>query len=149
MGTSLAFILLAANARVLTRAQSKVAAETEARLLAPCCYSQPVGLHLSAEAAEMRQEIEAMAASGQTEAVIVDYYKARYGERILVVPDGKAGKVLFAIPLVALIVVSALFLSLLPRVITAHPCSQADKDEFDSLRKEFGEVIEQHLRDMA
>ena len=149
MATGLALILLASNIGIMTPAQRTVVARAESKLLAPCCYSQAVGQHLSAEAAEMRQQIEAMAASGQSEAAIVDHYKQQYGERILVVPDGKTGTFLFTLPLAVLIVCSAFFFWLLPRVVRTRPHSEIDKEERDRLCREFGAVIERELRDVA
>ena len=75
MATTLALIFLTASTGSLTAAQREVVRQVDQRLLAPCCYSQPVGEHLSAEAAQMRMEIEAMAASGQSEAAIIAHYK--------------------------------------------------------------------------
>ena len=123
----------------------------EQRLLAPCCYSQPVGQHLSAEAAEMRIEIEAMAASGQSESAIIEHYKQQYGERILVVPDGGTGRVLFILPLAALILLSTILVWALRRMVRAggRPSARPDQEELERLRREFSEVIDRELRDMA
>ena len=99
MATTLALIFLTASTGSLTAAQQEIVKQADQRLLAPCCYSQAVGEHMSAEAAQMRQEIEDMAASGESEAAIIAHYKAQYGERVLVVPDGGTGRVLFILPL--------------------------------------------------
>ncbi|HXJ94256.1 MAG TPA: cytochrome c-type biogenesis protein CcmH [Terriglobia bacterium] len=149
MSTGLSLILLASSATILGPTQREVAKRAEARLLAPCCYAQPVGQHLSAEAAEMRQQIEAMAASGESEAAIVDHYKHQYGERILVVPDGETGRLLFAFSLAALAVCSAAFFYLLRRIVKAgvHPQCRTSQEETDRLYREFGGLIEQQLRE--
>ena len=101
MLASLAFILLTSSAGASAPPPRAVVARVEQRLLAPCCYSQPVGEHMSAEAAEMRREIEDLAASGNSEAAIIAHYKTQYGERILVIPDGGTGRVLFILPPIA------------------------------------------------
>jgi len=151
MTTSLALILLTSSAGILTLPQRDVAARVEERLLAPCCYSQAVGEHRSAEAAQMREEIEQMAAAGQSEAAIIEHYKAQYGERILVVPDGGLGRVLFTLPLIAFVLLSTVLISVLWRMLRAraHPSAPAFQDELARLRSEFGEIIERELRDMA
>ena len=70
----------------------------EDRFVAPCCWSESVAVHRSEVAAEMRAEIERMVAGGKTEDQIVDYYVARYGEKILLEPRGSVGRYLFWIP---------------------------------------------------
>lgn len=71
----------------------------EDSLLAPCCYSQAVGQHMSDVAVQMRREITAMVLAGKNESEVIAHYKAVYGERILIVPDGKTGVLLFILPL--------------------------------------------------
>ena len=151
MATSLSLIFLASITGVLTPPQRSVVARAEERLLAPCCYSQAVGEHMSAEAAQMRQEIEDMAASGESEAAIIAHYKALYGERILVVPDGGTGRVLFILPLAPLILLSTILVWALRRMVRAggRSSARADLGELERLRREFSEVIERELREMA
>ena len=151
MAISPALILLTSTAVVLTTPQRDVAARAEQRLLAPCCYSQAVGEHMSAEADQMRQEIEQMAASGQSETAIIEHYKIQYGERILVVPDGRTGRALFVLPLVALILLSTIFIWALRRMVRAGtlPCPLPKQEELERLRRDFGKVIERQLREMG
>jgi len=105
------FILLfALNLAPLTRSQIDEIRRLEHRLMAPCCYSQTIDVHMSQEAFDMRSEVEAMVAAGKSESEIVAYYKAKYGETILVVPDGAAGKVAFAVPVLAALI-GTIFLS--------------------------------------
>ena len=148
---SLAFILLKSSAGASAPPPRAVVARVEQRLLAPCCYSQPVGEHMSAEAAEMRREIEDLAASGNSEAAIIAHYKAQYGERILVIPDGGTGRVLFILPPIAIIVLGTILILALRRMRRAEVRSsaRADQEELQRLRREFSEVIERELRGMA
>jgi cytochrome c-type biogenesis protein CcmH/NrfF len=106
---------------------------------------------MSSEAAQMRQEIEGMAASGQSEEVIIEHYKAQYGERILVVPDGRTGRVLFYLPLAAFVICSVGFFLILRRMLRAgaHPRPRAEQEELDCRRGEFRELIERELRELA
>jgi cytochrome c-type biogenesis protein CcmH len=65
--------------------------ETEARaieamLIAPCCFSQQVSVHASPAADEVRRDVRARLAAGETRRQILDGYVARYGKRILAVP---------------------------------------------------------------
>jgi len=83
---------------MLTPRQTAEIRRVEDRLLSPCCYTQPVSQHMSDVAAQMRGEITAMVVAGQDEEEIVGHYKAQYGERILVIPDGKTGTALFEMP---------------------------------------------------
>jgi len=106
----LALLLISQPPNPLTPQQAQELKRVEASLLAPCCYSQPVGQHMSAAAEQMRGEIYVMVTSGKSEGEILEHYKAEYGERILVVPDGRTGQVLFALPIVAGCACLALFL---------------------------------------
>ena len=151
MTTHLTLILLMTSAGSLTPTQRAVVTRTEQRLLAPCCYSQAVGEHMSAEAEQMRQEIEQMAASGESEATIIEHYKGQYGERILVVPDGGTGKVLFVLPLIVLMFLTSILTLVLRQMLRAgvRLAARVDQEDLQRLRTEFSEVIDRELRDMA
>ena len=149
MANTLALILLAATAGSLTGGQREVVKRVDKRLLAPCCYAQSVGEHLSAEAAQMRAEIELMAASGLSESAIIEHYKAQYGERILVVPDGNTGNFLFNLPWAAFIVCLAIFMAAIWRMARAgaHSRLRANQEDVDRWCGEYGEAVERELRD--
>jgi cytochrome c-type biogenesis protein CcmH/NrfF len=90
------------NAAAISASEPPANAErVERALLAPCCFSQSVAEHNSAEAERMRREIAQRVARGESEQQILDEYVAQYGRRILVVPNGTEGKVLITTPLVA------------------------------------------------
>lgn len=72
------------------------------QLLAPCCYSESVAEHRSEIALQVRREIDAMIRENKTDREILDFYKQKYGARILVEPEGTTGFVLSVIPLVVL-----------------------------------------------
>ena len=101
-------LLLASVVQPLTPAQSREVERIEHRLVAPCCYTQSIADHMSAEAEQMRKEVAEMAAAGIGEAAIVRHYRDVYGERILIVPDGVLGRVAFLVPW-SVIVLSTLF----------------------------------------
>jgi cytochrome c-type biogenesis protein CcmH/NrfF len=97
----------------MTGAQRQLVVRLEHKLVAPCCYSQIVADHMSGEAAQMRQEITEMVASGESEHQIIEAYKARYGEAILAALDGVAGVVAYTVPpLFGLLACSFVFLLL-------------------------------------
>ena len=93
----------------LTPGQLKKVERLEKKLMAPCCYSQTIYDHMSNEAAQMRDEVMAMVEAGKSEQEIITYYRMKYGETILAVPDGRAGEVAYAVPVsIALVALLAL-----------------------------------------
>ena len=98
---SLVAAALLMGSSMLTSLQQAEVKRIENRLLASCCYSQPIAQHISGAAEEMRHEVEQMVAQGRPESQIIDHYKRMYGQRILAVPDGTTGTVLFALPVFA------------------------------------------------
>jgi cytochrome c-type biogenesis protein CcmH len=84
--------------------------QIEARFVAPCCWRENLAVHNSPIAAELRTEIAARVAAGQTEPQIVDYYVARFGERILREPRGVRFQILTMTP-IAILGLGLLFVS--------------------------------------
>lgn len=104
--------LVLVNATFLTDNQKAVLRTVEERLLAPCCYTQSFAQHGSEIARQMRKEVTEMVAQGRTEEEITRHYKGLYGDRILIVPDGVTGKILFSLPVVTSLLASlVLFVS--------------------------------------
>jgi cytochrome c-type biogenesis protein CcmH len=95
---AIAMIVLVANATFLTSVQESEIRMVEERLLAPCCYTQSIAEHGSNIARQMITEVTRMVAEGRTEEEIVSHYRTLYGDRILIVPDGMTGKILFSLP---------------------------------------------------
>jgi cytochrome c-type biogenesis protein CcmH len=62
----------------------------EARLRAPCCWTQTLDVHGSEIATELRREIRARLSAGETREAILDDMVRRHGDRILAVPRGSA-----------------------------------------------------------
>ena len=88
----------------LTHAQEAVIRKIEGRLMAPCCYTQTIRDHDSQVAVDMRNEVTAFVASGKSEQEIITYYRTKYGETILVVPDGWTGHLLTILPISAFLI---------------------------------------------
>jgi cytochrome c-type biogenesis protein CcmH len=128
MNTIAAAVLLLSSAIHLTPQQTTEVNRLEESLLAPCCYSQSISRHMSPEAEQMRHEVTEMVASGRSANEILEHYKALYGERILIVPDGKTGKVLFSLPVVAFLACSGMLFWFLRRMRKAKADSHSEEE---------------------
>jgi cytochrome c-type biogenesis protein CcmH len=89
LGTLLLLCLIGAAAA--ERAPASEGAEAraralEAKLMAPCCFTQTIDQHESEAAQQMRAELRVWLAGGLSDQQILDRYVARYGARILAVP---------------------------------------------------------------
>jgi cytochrome c-type biogenesis protein CcmH len=58
----------------------------EGLLIAPCCWRQPVSVHFSPAADEVKADIRQLLSDGLGRQEILDKYVAEYGERILAKP---------------------------------------------------------------
>jgi cytochrome c-type biogenesis protein CcmH/NrfF len=67
----------------------------------------------------MRGEVTGMVAQGMSDQEIIAHYKAIYGEQILIVPDGRTGTILFAVPLVVFLLALGILLLVLRRMLRA------------------------------
>ena len=65
------------------------AGDLEDRLLAPCCWRQSLRDHESPVATELRSEIRARVAAGETTSAIEADLVGRYGVEIRALPSGK------------------------------------------------------------
>jgi len=65
----------------------RAAEAIDAALVAPCCFMQQVSVHPSRAAEEVRLDVRARLAAGQSRQQILDAYVARYGRRILAEPS--------------------------------------------------------------
>ena len=87
----LAMALVAGLAASAPPPPDAVALEREAKkiegmLIAPCCWTQPVSVHYSAEAEEVRVGILKLLGEGKTQQQVLDAFVAQYGTRILADP---------------------------------------------------------------
>ena len=76
----------------------------------------------------MRYDVIEMVASGRSENEILEHYKGLYGERILIVPDGRTGKVLFSLPVVAFLACSGMLFWFLRRMRKAKMGSHSEEE---------------------
>ena len=76
----------------------------ERMLIAPCCFRQPLAMHVSIAATEVKINIRKLLKEGKSEEEIIDEYVAEYGERILAAPRTEGfGLTAYLLPIVALL----------------------------------------------
>jgi cytochrome c-type biogenesis protein CcmH len=102
----------------LTHAQEALIRKIEGRLMTPCCYTQTIRDHDSQVAVEMRDEVTAFVASGKSEQEIITYYRTKYGETILVVPDGLTGQLLTTTPLLLFVASASLLVVFIRKAVS-------------------------------
>ena len=141
-------VALLANATLLTSAQKAEIRKVDERLLAPCCYTQSIAAHGSEIAREMRAEVAQLVAEGRTEEEIVNRYRTLYGDRILIVPDGVTGRILFSLPVVVAVLASAILLVFIRKMLRSGKRSFAiaSTQEFSTLSA-LRERIEREIGD--
>jgi len=142
---------LIASSLTPTTTQARVIERLEDKLMAPCCYSQTIRLHMSAEAEQMREEVTSMVMAGKSEQEIVSYYKAKYGETILVVPDGISGEIAYAVPVCVFLFGSTLLMFVIKRSLqrqsalgeaAPYLCKAAiGADVVERIRRELGDGV--------
>jgi cytochrome c-type biogenesis protein CcmH len=101
---AIGLLLSGLAAASLAASTSELEARLQHKLMAPCCYGGTVDRHDSAAANQMKTEIHELVLSGRTERQILDYYKARYGTRILAEPEGSTWWIGTLTPILALVV---------------------------------------------
>jgi cytochrome c-type biogenesis protein CcmH len=101
MGLGVLLAVLLAGPPQAGAALDAQAKAIESALIAPCCFRQQVSVHSSPAADEVRRDVRARLAAGETRAEILDAYVARYGKRILAEPPAEGfGAALQLAPLV-------------------------------------------------
>lgn len=93
--------------------------------MAPCCYAQQVAVHQSDAAAQVKDDVRARLARGDTRQQILDAYVKAYGKRILAVPPAAGFDLsLYVLPVV-LFFVSLTGVGVLVRRFAQPPPRQA------------------------
>lgn len=87
----------------LNTTQQAQVAKLEHQFMSPCCYGEQLYGHLSPQALEMKQQISQMVLEGRSEREIIDHFKAQFGSRILVEPEGAQWWVMNVVPMVLLL----------------------------------------------
>ena len=124
--------------RFASAAQNELYNRVSARLIAPCCWAQPVRLHQSEAASRVRMELIADIRAGMDQSQIEDRFAREYGERILGQPRGARSVVAYSVPWFSCalgIVAMGVFLSGRSRrarpVTAGTPTRLPDLPEFD------------------
>ena len=131
----------------LSPSAAALARDIENNLIAPCCWVQPVSEHPSEVSDLIRAEVRSMVAEGKSRNEILDYYVAKYGERILAAPRaGGINALAYAAPFAALIL-GGLGLLLrgkrragAPAAADPLPVTQMDSRYNDIINKELREI---------
>jgi cytochrome c-type biogenesis protein CcmH len=129
-----------------TQAKDK-AREIEDNLVAPCCWSQPVSQHDSEISSQIRNEVSRMVAAGKSRDEILDFYIAKYGERILVTPRAKGFNSLAYILPWAALPIGAWVLILLLRKLRS-PASAPAPSPLPVADSRYDSVIEKEMKEM-
>ena len=143
----LALILLpvAAHAQSL----DDKARDIEGKLIAPCCWSQPISQHYSQVADEMRHQIRQMLRNGKSQQQILDYYVVQYGERILASPRASGFNVLaYALPYFTLGLGLLVLIMKLRNLRTRGTRTEAAAEHTPVLESEYSKRVEQELREL-
>jgi len=121
----------------ITPQQDAKIKKIEGRVMAPCCYTQTIRDHDSQVAEEMRDEVKVLVLSGKSEQEIVTYYKTKYGETVLVVPDGMAGRLAFGIPVAVPLLSSGILVFIIRKSVKTRALKSAqnfpDQSEAEQL----------------
>jgi cytochrome c-type biogenesis protein CcmH/NrfF len=87
----------------------------QSRFIAPCCWHENLSVHDSPIAAQLRAEVESLAARGESDRQIVDRFVSQYGERILAEPRGWPLLILTLTPILVLFITLAFLIAYLRR----------------------------------
>jgi cytochrome c-type biogenesis protein CcmH len=146
----LAGTLVFANSLAVRAATAEGApgeARLEARLMAPCCWTQTLDMHESELASYLRREVRRRLLAGDTPEAIEDDLAARYGEQIRVAGKGReiGGPVPLVVGLGTLAAAGALFALMrhwvraeaarahAPRLNDPARLGAADNDPYDAI----------------
>jgi cytochrome c-type biogenesis protein CcmH len=119
----------------------------EDSLIAPCCWSQPVSQHDSEVAQQIRDEVKTMVAAGKSRDEILDFFIARYGERILVTPRAQGfNRLAYILPWAALPIGAWALILLLRKLKAPLPVPASVSKPLEDSR--YASVIEKEMREM-
>ena len=119
------------------------------KLMAPCCWAEPVSQHLSPVAEEMRGEIRSMLAAGKSEQEILDFYVAKHGVRILARPPARGFNLLaYVLPPVFAVAGTLVLILALKRLRRLRVAGQPAGTGAQPLDDRYAERIEKELRDL-
>ena len=104
----------------LTRDQSAQIRKIEGRLMAPAATPRPSATTTAKWPQRCARRLQRWWSSGKSEQEIITYYRAKYGETILVVPDGMSGGLLTFTPVMIFVASTGLLLFFIRRSTSAR-----------------------------
>jgi cytochrome c-type biogenesis protein CcmH len=108
-------------------------AELEGQLRCPVCKSVSIADSPSETAVAMRRTVAEQVAAGRSDAEILDYFQARYGEWVLLDPPARGrGVWLLVLPAAVAVVGAALVLTRTGRAPPPSEVSDADRERVSS-----------------
>jgi len=128
-----------------TSAATSAADDVEGKLMAPCCGANTVREHDSGSAMQMRDEIRQMLAEGRSEKEILAFYAAKYGDKILAMPEARGFNLVPYLVPILLLVVGGVFLLVAMRRWRGDPASLIEKRAAPKLDPEYLARLERDL----
>ena len=71
------------------------------KFVAACCWNESIAHHRSPTAMEQRLELSRMIQAGRSDREIIDAFKAKYGARVLMEPEGNLSLTAYTLPALA------------------------------------------------
>lgn len=71
------------------------------KFVAACCWNESIAHHRSPTAMEQRLELSRMIQTGRSDREIIDAFKAKYGARVLMEPEGSLSLTAYTFPALA------------------------------------------------
>jgi cytochrome c-type biogenesis protein CcmH len=71
------------------------------KLMGACCWSETIAHHRSETAMEQKLELSKLIQEGKSDSEILDWFKAKYGARVLVEPEGSLSLTAYTLPAAA------------------------------------------------
>ncbi len=142
---TLVALLFAAPPSPDAAALEREARQIETMLIAPCCWMQQVSEHQSEASDEVKRQIRALLAAGNTRQQVLDAFVAQYGRRILVEPpDEGFGRLLYMGLLAGFVVGGAALLIFIRRMSRRQP--GADLKTPQAVDATYSERLDEELR---
>jgi cytochrome c-type biogenesis protein CcmH len=120
-----------AVALLACRDGSHPAHDLEERLLAPCCWKQPLSDHESETATRLRLEIESRVAAGEPADAIEADLVQRYGDRIRALPAGADPRWMIGVAATIAALLGLAWVAIVGRRRVRHPAQTATPGDPD------------------
>lgn len=131
------------------QALEREAKQLEARLIAPCCWSQQVSLHQSPAADDIKQTVRKLLAEGKTSQQILDIYVAQYGDRILAEPPARGfSRLIYIAPWVFLVASVGLVVVVIRRLRAVSPAPARAERGASAPTEDEADRIDEELRNL-